>query len=212
MVGSAMTVRPALIAALGLLAAACARNEAIAPPSEAAAPQAAPQTTTGEAPPTVNGLYEYGGICPGEGGCLSSRWRAVAPIDVFERTDSTSLVIATLAPGDWVNALDGLTRIVPVRGIVRTADQGLEPGDIVYRLDAHGEGDFTLWRRGERLSWMWPYESEREAYIQWDPPAPDGPTLGWWVQVRLANSRVGWVHNPRDFACMDGRPDDTAGC
>ena len=101
---------------------------------------------------------------------------------------------------------------MPTRGVVRAADQGLEAGDVVYMLDAHGEGEFTLWRRGEYLSWSAPASREREADIQWDPVAPHGPTLGWWVNVRLADGKAGWVLNPRDFSCMDARPDDAVPC
>ena len=130
----------------------------------------------------------------------------------FGGIDATSPVIAKLAVGDRVDAIDGLTRIVPRRGIVRIANQGLEPGDVVYLLDSEGEGAFTLWRRGEQRSWTWPSEQEREADIQWDPQAPDGPALGWWVNVRLADGKTGWVRNPRDFGCMGGLSGDEEGC
>jgi hypothetical protein len=210
----------ALLAALVAVTCACGPREAAAPQTQAAAaPQAesaapppASQATAGEAPPTVNGFYEYGGICPGEGGCTSFKWRALAPINIYERSDANSPIIAKLASGDRVEALDGLTRIVPRRGIVRTADQGLEPGDVVYLLESGGEGEFTLWRRGETRSWTWPYAPEKEAYIQWEPQAPDGPMLGWWVKLRLADGRTGWVHKPRDFGCMGGLSGEEEGC
>ncbi|HWA20784.1 MAG TPA: hypothetical protein VG735_00140 [Caulobacterales bacterium] len=214
-----MDYRSAALAALVMLTGACGPRGGAAPPSQAAAPQ--PQAasiepvqlaTSAEAPPAVNGFYEYKGICPGEGGCTNFKWRADAQIDVYERSDAASPVIAKLTVGDRVVAIDGLTRIVPRRGVVRIANQGLEPGDVVYLLDSEGEGAFTLWRRGEQRSWTWPSEQEREADIQWDPQAPDGPALGWWVNVRLADGKTGWVRNPRDFGCMGGLSGDEEGC
>lgn len=176
------------------------------------------QTAPSDAPPMENGVYVAQGICFGEGGCPWKHWRAHQPVDVRERLDTASPVIATVAPGEWVEAVEGQLRMVPKRGVVRTAHDAqpmevngrtvtprLEVGDAVYLLQSEGEGDFVIWHQGAFKFWHWPEDPEQEARIAWDPPAPapeaTSSTLGWWVRVKLANGRSGWVKEP-SFECM----------
>lgn len=156
---------------------------------------------SGDGPPLENGAYVAHGVCFGEGGCPWKHWRASGPVDVRASADSTSPVIATLAAGDWVEALDGFDRFIPRRGVVRIADQGLEVGDVIYLLETEGEGDFSIWSHGALHSWHWPDDPDTTP-VQWDSePDNSAPTMGWWVKIKLADDRIGWVKDPR-FECM----------
>jgi hypothetical protein len=188
------------------LLAGCGQQPAASPSQDRAAAASpaqstAPQETSG-GPPTLNGVYVAHELCPGEGGCPSTRWRAAAVVDVFGAQDTSSPVIAKLNPGDWIDAIEGEERIVPRRGTVRVATQGLNPGEVVYLLQTEGEGSYALWRDGALSSWQWPDDPEEASAVAWDNEAPDAPTLGWWVRVRLASGAIGWVHEPREFECM----------
>lgn len=157
-----------------------------------------------ESPPLENGIYIARGVCFGEGGCFRY-WRAYEPVDIHERIDPASPVIATVAPDQWVEAVDGQLRFVPLRGVVHTATETppLAVGDVVYMLEPQGEGYYVLWARGQSPGHDWANGDEAEP-ITWDaeaPAPPDGAVLGWWVQLRLEDGRTGWVNDPR-FECM----------
>ncbi len=159
--------------------------------------------SSNEAPPLDNGVYVARGVCFGEGGCYRY-WRASQPVEIHERADPASPVIATLAPDEWVEAIDGQLRFAPLRGIVHTATETppLAVGDVVYMLEPLGEGFYVLWRRGETPDHDWISGGDDEP-ISWEaaPPAPAGAVLGWWVQLKLENGQAGWVNDPA-FECM----------
>lgn len=158
---------------------------------------------SGEGPPLENGVYVARGVCFGEGDCYRY-WRAFKPVQIHERADPASPVIATVAPEEWVEAIDGQLRFVPLRGIVHTATQSppLAVGDVVYMLEPEGEGFYVLWRRGETLDHDWVSGDSNEP-ITWDTrvQSPAGAVLGWWVQLKLENGQTGWVNDP-EFECM----------
>lgn len=157
-----------------------------------------------DAPPTENGVYIAHGVCFGEGGCFK-HWRAYEPVQVHEQLDPASPVIATVAPDEWVEAIDGQLRLVPLRGVVKTATKNppLAVGDVVYMLESEGEGFYVLWHKGKTVNHDWA-EGDQNEPITWDKeraPAPAGAIVGWWVQLKLANGKLGWVNDPR-FECM----------
>jgi len=157
-----------------------------------------------EAPPLDNGVYVVRGICFGEGGC-NRFWRASQPVQLLERPDPSSPVIATVAPEQWVEAIDGQYRFVPQRGVVHTATETppLGVGDVVYMLEPQGEGFYTLWHRGQTIDHDWTEGADNEP-ITWDAgaPPPPGAILGWWVQLRIEGGRTGWIESPSTFECM----------
>lgn len=157
-----------------------------------------------EAPPMENGVYIARGICFGEGGC-NRYWRASQPVQLRESPDPASSVIATVAPDEWVEAIDGQYRFVPLRGVVHTATATppLAVGDVVYMLEPQGEGFYTLWHQGQTPAHDWAEGWENEP-ITWDARAepPPGAVLGWWVQLRRENGQAGWVQDPSTFECM----------
>ncbi len=160
-------------------------------------------SASNETPPMEDGVYIARGICFGEGGCFRY-WRAYEPVELRERADPASPVIATVAPEEWVEAIDGQLRFMPLRGVVHTATETppLAVGDVVYMLEPEGEGFYVLWHNGQTIGHHWADGDEGEP-ITWDAeaPAPEGAVLGWWVQLRLENGQTGWVNDPR-FECM----------
>lgn len=160
--------------------------------------------TANEAPPLENGVYIVRGVCFGEGEC-NRYWRASATVDLRARPDPASPVVATVAPDEWVEAINGQYRFVPRRGVVHTATETppLAVGDVVYMLEPLGEGSYVLWRRGQTLDHDWAAGWDNEP-ITWDADAeaPRGAVLGSWVQLRLDNGQTGWIESPREFECM----------
>ena len=172
-----------IVIAMSLLVSGCAHN-------------------ANEAPPLDNGVYVAGVSC--EGDCYRY-WRASAPVAILARLDPASPVIATVAPDEWVEVVDGEYRFVPLRGVVHTATETppLAVGDVVYMLEQYGEGTYELWHRGKTLLPPWDAGRDNEP-ITWDAArqAPLGVVLGWWVQLRLESGQTGWVELPSSFECM----------
>lgn len=156
-----------------------------------------------EAPPLQDGVYVARGVCFGEGGCYRN-WRAFKPVQIHQRPDPASPVVATVAPGEWVEAIDGQYRFAPQRGVVHTATAKppLAVGDVVYMLEPLGEGYYVLWHRGKTPEPDWAEGGDDEP-ITWEarPEPPPGAVIGWWVQLKRANGQSGWVNNP-EFECM----------
>lgn len=156
-----------------------------------------------EAPPMQGGVYVAKGICFGEGGCYR-HWRASNPVDIRKDVGPASPVIATVQPDEWVEAVDGELRLVPLRGVVHTATKTppLAVGDVVYMLEPLGEGAYVLWHKGTTTEHTW-LEGDADEPITWDKPLPAqaGVVTGWWVKLKLADGRTGWVQDP-SFECM----------
>lgn len=175
--------------------------------SESLPPQALPAN-----PPLVDGVYIAEGICFGEGGCFAF-WRAENPVTVRESLDPASPIVATVQPGEWVEPIQGQLRFVPLRGTVTrdVAEPAMKKGDVVYMLEPLGEGAFVLWHNGPIASHDWT-DGDPETPISWDEPGPTsaGVIEGWWVRVRLADGRSGWVKDPA-FECM-GPLQGSSGC
>lgn len=167
--------------------------------------------SSNETPPLENGVYVARGICFGEGDCYR-HWRASAPVQLRERLDPTSPIVATLTPGEWVEPTDGQLRLMPLRGVVNRATEKppLAVGDVVYRLEPLGEGFYVLWHKGRTHEPDWASGDEIEP-ITWDKKAhaaPAGAILGWWVQLKRENGQSGWVKDP-SFECMGSLAGDT---
>jgi hypothetical protein len=167
--------------------------------------------SSNEAPPLENGVYVARGICFGEGDC-NRFWRTSAPVQLRERLDPASPIVATLTPGEWVEPIDGQLRLIPLRGVVNrdTEKPPLAVGDLVYMLEPLGEGFYVLWHKGHALEHDWASGDENEP-ITWDKKtdaAPAGAILGWWVQLKRESGQSGWVNDP-SFECMGSLAGDT---
>jgi hypothetical protein len=78
----------------------------------------------------------------------------------------------------------------------------LAPGDVVYTLHYGGEGTELFWYRGIIDSG----ELRTEPFVGNGAAVRmevlDEPTTTWWIKVRNAAGRVGWV-NTSDFEGTD---------
>ena len=214
-----MQKRLGMLAALSLLASACALMERT--PSDREAPRQAQQFLPDGGPPVVNGFYEAEGSCPFEGCSLGDLY-TTAPIELLERPALDARVIATAPAGEWVSTGENFYRHRPARGVVvgevrniydNDANPGLPTlaiGDVVYATDFGGEGLTELWRRGDRIwwdsaggeqdggndgiRWAWSTSEQHEADV--------AAGAGWWLELVRANGERGWVHEPRNLDCL----------
>jgi hypothetical protein len=78
---------------------------------------------------------------------------------------------------------------------------GLHVGDIVYALFPIGEGALAVWHNGAIT------RGSLDLRLQYDAPLESAPLQWtWWVLVRLADGRTGWLENPQGaFDGMDAR-------
>jgi hypothetical protein len=182
-----------------LIAAALLALASPAQPSAAAATPAKPALM----PPMENGVYVAKGVCFGEGYCYSN-WRANKIVQLRARPDPAAPIVATVKPKQWVEAVDGQLRLVPLRGVVRKtiASPPMKKGDVVYMLEPQGEGFYMLWHKGRTVEHDWASGDPNEP-IDWDKHAapPNGAITGWWVQLKTKNGKMGWVKDP-SFECM----------
>lgn len=142
---------------------------------------------TNIAPPMERGVYVAHGFCFEQPNCVRTHWRATGSVPVHTQVDPRSPVIATIAPGEWVTALDAQFRFLP-------------RGD-----------NYVIWRRGEYLFTNWG-ASDANAPITWGPHPRDqrGAIAGWWFLVQLENGKIGWTEGG-PFACIDAYSQDE-GC
>lgn len=162
------------------------------------------QTARDDPSPTANGIYVQKDVCPFEG-CVYGAWHAVKPVRVYARPEASSAVIATTSPGDWVRAVTGEVHLTPLRGVINNdrAGAGLRRGDVVWRLSFLGEGEFSVWRRGEVLT---------IDFLDADWADKSGIPTDWWVRVELGGGRRGWVQANDGFNCTDQLGGDPAEC
>lgn len=202
-----MQFRFALAAALLLAASACAQVGGAS--DQETATQQAQEFLPDGGPPVVNGFYEAQGSCPFEG-CALGELRARSSVELQAQPQPNAPVVATVAPGEWVNTVHSINRTRPARGVVtetieiymsETETKRLEVGDVVYITDSYGEGEVELWRRGERLTYSgesinWDFGSDEQR------AADAAAGAGWWIEVQRANGQRGWVFGGGDFDCL----------
>lgn len=169
----------------------------------------APQTAQAPSPPSLP-FYDWK-ACPFEG-CVYRQWTARKPVRVFDTWKARREQIAALSAGDKVRALTGVV-ITFKPGLIRMdrdlPDKGLVRGDTILTYTYRGEGFSAVWFKGK-------FESEFDiSFTSW----PDGfgcggahcaatyvelPRKTWWVRVRLATGRTGWVKmDTNDFDGVD---------
>lgn len=212
-------------AVLTLAASACVQG---APERIAPGPVLQTQMSLPDDGPPVgaDGLYNNMGSCPGEG-CSVSPWQRVrTQTSLRDQPTPAATVVATLAEGEWVRALNSVNRWRPARGVVVDEAQAqyymnggapLHLGDVVYSIDYEGEGFVTLWRRGDNVSWYDPGgEESAVGGIRWDPidslqrDADTTNGAGFWLQVQREDGRIGWVKG-ETVECLSGM-DPTDAC
>ncbi|HOZ27283.1 MAG TPA: hypothetical protein PLH23_10590 [Hyphomonadaceae bacterium] len=192
-----------------VLLAACSPA---APTDQQPAPAAASLPTvvaqsSGDAPPTVDGVFIQKGACPGEGCYLTGRIKAYEPVGLRAESRMGAAEVTQIAAGDWVDIAGTELRLIPARGTSRAS------GDVVYRLGYEGEGCSTVWTRGSLGSWCDDGDPSDDDIV-WDAETESAdPTLGFWVEVKLPDGRTGWLDEEslRKFGCT-GYQDRDADC
>ena len=159
--------------------------------------------------------YEDVGACPFEG-CVYREWIANAQVDVRSGRRPNDPIAYTLRAGDHVQALTGIVvTIKPGRVQFKApADLGssagsvhVEPGDTLYLLTYHGEGETTAWFKGRLYDWL--DGSEFFNALCEDQPAScngsivERPQRVWWVRLRSLSGRLGWTRETEKFDNKD---------
>jgi hypothetical protein len=217
-----MKVRFALSTLLFAFAAACAQFPAWPGRSETPAPAAQPaqEFLPDGGPPVVNGFYDAVGSCPFEG-CGAGDVYMTGPVALLERSAPGARVVATIPAGEWAFVANTVSRYRPARGVVvgevaNVSSYGdvqpvLHIGDVVYAIDYEGEGQSTLWRRGDRMTWSDTGDRDSNGVtdgIRWDPSsqeqwaADEAAGAGWWLELTRANGERGWVRDLSNVDCL----------
>jgi hypothetical protein len=160
--------------------------------------------------------FEDRGACPFEG-CVYREWTANQPVVVLAERRHGAPSAFQLQAKDKVTALTGVVLTVkPGRvqfpkpidldaytdGVIH-----IEPGETLYLLTSHGEGEFMAWFK-------------RKQYLHLDGVAfsngvcevyperctgkiIERATTEWWVQVRNRLGKVGWTSETEKFDGKD---------
>lgn len=176
-----------------------------APQQAAPKPYVAPYTAMPQPPklPKVDS-----NSCPFEG-CQFGKWTATAKVVLYSTWESTRKPVASLAKGDEVTALTGVSVVFePGKG---TFDRdvpmyGASKGDTAYMYQNCGEGEVDLWVHGRfiqcaDLNFSW--RSMEGCHKNCDGRWLSMGKSEWWAQVRLKNGTTGWVLVNGNFAGVD---------
>jgi len=159
-------------------------------------------------------LYTEKGACPFEC-CTYRKWKTTKPVQLLESIRS-SKVVATIAAGVSVQALTGQVDVEPVP-YVALEDLGvLKAGDVIFFLNNLGEGYVNYWYNG-KLKPELGLDDGLLFYTYENCTQNSGPGScslrklhpekeyrnEWWVHLRTANGKEGWVLNTGQFDNMD---------
>ena len=198
-----MLVVPAFVLALFLQPAAIVSAHPQQPP--AAKPHIAPSTLMPQ-PPSLPKVDLNS--CPFEG-CQFGNWRATASVIVYSNWNSARKPVATLAKGDEVTALTGVSLILqPGKGTFErdVPAYGARKDDTAYFYRNCGEGAVDMWVRGRffacaEASFSWP--DDEGCLKNCDGRGLSHTRSQWWAQVRLKDGRTGWVLVKSNFDGTD---------
>jgi hypothetical protein len=159
--------------------------------------------------------YEDVGACPFEG-CVYREWIANARVDVRSGRKPDDPIVFTLRRGDRVQAVTGIVITVkpgrvqfkaPVDLATSAGPVHVQPGETLYLLTYHGEGETTAWFKGrlyDRLDGTEFFNALCE-----DRPAScngsilERPQRVWWVQLRSLRGVTGWTREAEKFKNKD---------
>ena len=175
------------------------------------APQ--PRTATKLSGPPVP--FEDVGACPFEG-CVYREWVANAPVDIRSGRRPNDPVVFTLRPGDRVQAITGIVVTVkpgrvkfraPIDLASSAGTVHVQPGETLYLLTYHGEGETTAWFNGRIYDWLDGSEFFN-ALCEVQPNSCNGsivepPQRVWWVRLRSRGGKTGWTRETDKFDNKD---------
>ena len=153
--------------------------------------------------------YEVQGACPFEN-CVYGEWTAKARVDVRSGRRPNDSIAFSLRPGDRIQAVTGvLVTVKPGRVQFKApvdleSDTGpvhVQPGETLFILAYHGEGEATAWFKGRKYDRLDGAEffnalcetaSCNGSILEW-------PQRIWWVQLRSASGVIGWTRETEKF-------------
>jgi hypothetical protein len=147
--------------------------------------------------------------CPFEG-CTFRKWKVTKESTLYSSWREGRTEIARVKPGDDVLGLTGvhITRRpdqILVKASIPSLD--LKPGDVILRYMYVGEGFANIWYNG-----AWHKESDCSFVTE---KSGDGCSRDcsavvtedgvkeWWVKIKTADGKVGWVLVDGNFDGMD---------
>ncbi|MGE3512424.1 MAG: hypothetical protein AB7N65_26465, partial [Vicinamibacterales bacterium] len=159
--------------------------------------------------------FEDVGACPFEG-CVYREWVANAPVAVRTGRSATDGVAFRLNPGDRVQAITGIVvTVTPGRVQFKTATDfpssagpvRVRPGETLYLLTYHGEGETVAWFKGRLYDWL----DGSEFFNGRCDDRPDDcsratferPESEWWVRLRSVGGVMGWTRETEKFDNKD---------
>jgi hypothetical protein len=165
----------------------------------------APQGRAGAKAPGPPVPYEDVGACPFEG-CVYREWIANARVDVRSGRRPDDPIVFSLRRGDRVQAITGIVITVkpgrvqfkaPVDLASSAGPVHVQPGETLYLLTYHGEGETTAWLKG-RLYDRLDGTEFFNALCEDRPAACNGsilerPQSVWWVRLRSVRGVMGWT-------------------
>jgi hypothetical protein len=196
--------RKALAETRGALQEAGAR-----PRRDAASPAGSPGPVgrAEPAPSTLPVPYESAGACPFEC-CTYRTWTVRRATDVRASRRAGAPAAFRVSAGEKVEALTGVVVVdKPGRGRaphdVTLEGLPLRSGDEVVVLHPVGEGYWRVWRDGRTANAQ--VGDPQPASSRWQPDVQmaEKPRYTWWVQLRDARGRTGWVDQPDNFGDKD---------
>jgi len=189
----------------------------INPPPEAPAPaKPAPAAhhqrawgPVNNTPPPIPYIVEN--TCQGEGCTKSGVWAACSMIVVRSEKRPDAPMVFTIAPEEKFTAVTADVHVM-VPGMVVFRDTisspvdergepidsiRFTPADTLYLLNVRGEGYLVWWFRGQAADGYQFWAGEPYGMRRADPTDPAvvirGPRSVWWVRVRNAAGREGWI-------------------
>lgn len=140
----------------------------------------------------VESVGEATSDCPAEGCNYYGPRRFSVDTPIHARADATAPIIATIPASECVRIFSH-DFSTTMRGVVLETFGPLTAGDVVYWLGSEGEGDYSVWRRGETIFVRY----DDGPAIRWDPRRTGDPRVGVWFEVTRSSGRIGWTKEAR---------------
>lgn len=158
--------------------------------------------------------FEDIGACPFEG-CTYRDWIANGPVTALTDRRAGSPVAFTLEKGDHVMAITGIVittkpgRVTFSKAAEMSSSAGMlrvGPGDTLYLLTYHGEGEFTAWFKGRLYDFVDGSEFTDGRCGRGrvcNGTVVEKPQSVWWIRVRSTRGLTGWTREPEKFDNKD---------
>ncbi len=172
-----------------------------------------PRLTYAQALPPIP--YEDYGVCPFEC-CNYGEWTVNEKTALHKDRTNDSPILFTVMPEEKVQGLTGVVvttspgevNIVRPITIEFSADNSdtsqtiqAQPGDIVYLLTSHGEGEYKAWFKGRFMNVDVPslMEKNQPGSLEKNHGHLGGGKSIWWVKIKNRQGQIGWTNQSNRF-------------